>query len=205
MTCGSLRTSRACRRRSSCRSRARRRGRRSPSPRSCRARSAGSRPLVSSRIGASSSLSSAALARVETRRRLVEAEQHGFGAHGARDLEPALGAVGQVAGRIVGAVDQHLVEPVFRALDGRARPRDSRGAPRTPSRVKPEARISGLCCATIRFSSTVMPENSRMFWKVRATLRRARDRNPACARAGTRAGVGAGVIESCACPRSVGL
>ena len=44
-----------------------------------------------------------ALARIEAGRRLVEAEQHRIGAHGARDLEPALGAIGQVAGRIVGA------------------------------------------------------------------------------------------------------
>ena len=35
--------------------------------------------------------------------------------------------------------------------------------------VNPEARISTLCCATIKFSSTVMPWNRRMFWKVRAT------------------------------------
>ena len=40
-------------------------------------------------------------------------------------------------------------------------------------KVRPEARISTLCCATIRFSSTVMPWNSRMFWKVRATRARA--------------------------------
>ena len=33
----------------------------------------------------------------------------------------------------------------------------------------PLARISGLWCATSRFSSAVMPWNSRMFWKVRAT------------------------------------
>ncbi len=38
------------------------------------------------------------------------------------------------------------------------------------ARSGPEARISALCCATIRFSSAVMPGNSRMFWKVRATL-----------------------------------
>ena len=57
-------------------------------------------------------------ARIEAGGRLVEAEQHRIGAHGAGDLEPALGAVGQLAGRIVGAVDQaDLVEPVFRALD----------------------------------------------------------------------------------------
>ena len=51
----------------------------------------------------SSSLSSALLARVEAGRRFVEAEQHRVGAHGARDLEPALLAIGQVAGEIVGA------------------------------------------------------------------------------------------------------
>ena len=36
--------------------------------------------------------------------------------------------------------------------------------------MKPDARISALCCATIRFSSAVMPANRRMFWKVRATF-----------------------------------
>ncbi len=46
-----------------------------------------------------------ALARVEAGRRLVEAEQHGPRAHGARDLEPPLVAVGQVAGGLVGARD----------------------------------------------------------------------------------------------------
>ena len=43
------------------------------------------------------------------------------------------------------------------------------GAPISPRNVNPEARISALCWATIRFSSAVMPGNSRMFWKVRAT------------------------------------
>ena len=47
-----------------------------------------------------------AFARIEAGGRLVEAEQHRVGAHGARDLEPPLRAVGQVAGRIVGALDQ---------------------------------------------------------------------------------------------------
>ena len=44
-------------------------------------------------------------ARVEAGGRLVEAEQRRVGAHGAGDLQPALGAIGQVAGRVVGAVD----------------------------------------------------------------------------------------------------
>ena len=60
----------------------------------------------SSRIERRSWLSSVAFARVEAGGRLVEAEQHRIGAHGAGDLEPPLGAVGQVAGRIVGAVDE---------------------------------------------------------------------------------------------------
>ena len=80
----------------------------------------------SSRIERSSSLSSADLARVEAGGRLVEAEQHRVGAHGARDLEPPLRAIGQLAGRIVGAVDQaDLVEPVLGPLDRRA-PRAAR-------------------------------------------------------------------------------
>ena len=40
-----------------------------------------------------------ALARIEAGRRLVEAEQERLGAHGARDLEPPLSAIGQLAGR----------------------------------------------------------------------------------------------------------
>ena len=59
-----------------------------------------------------------ALARIEAGGRLVEAEQHRIGAHGAGDLEPALRAVGQLAGRIVGALDQaDAVEPVARLVD----------------------------------------------------------------------------------------
>ena len=75
----------------------------------------------SSRIEQQQLVELGALARVEAGGRLVEAEQHRVGAHGARDLEPALRAVGQVAGRIVGAVDQaDAVEPVARLLDRRA-------------------------------------------------------------------------------------
>ena len=71
----------------------------------------------SSRMNSSSSLSSADLARIEAGGRLVEAEQHRLGAHGARDLQAPLGAVGQVAGRIVRAVDEpDALEPVRRAF-----------------------------------------------------------------------------------------
>ena len=56
-------------------------------------------------------------ARVEAGGGFVEAEQHRIGAHRARDFEPALRAIGQFAGRIVGAIEQaDLVEPVFRPL-----------------------------------------------------------------------------------------
>ena len=75
-------------------------------------------------------------ARIEPRRRLVEAEQHRIGAHGARDLQPALRAVGQFAGRIVGAVDQaDLVEPVFRAAR-RLRPRGAGSSARRSGRAR---------------------------------------------------------------------
>jgi hypothetical protein len=56
--------------------------------------------------------------RVEPRRRLVEAEQMRLGAHGARDLQPPLVAIGQVGGRVVGAVDQpDALEPVDGLVD----------------------------------------------------------------------------------------
>ena len=56
--------------------------------------------------------------RIEAGRRLVEAQQFRPGAHGARDLQPALRAIGQVAGRVVGAVDQlRLFQPELRQLD----------------------------------------------------------------------------------------
>jgi hypothetical protein len=62
-----------------------------------------------------------AFARVEAGGRLVEAQQHRFGAHRARDFEPALRAIGQFAGGIVGAVEQaDAVEPERAPLDRRA-------------------------------------------------------------------------------------
>src|SRR5262245_37780084 len=57
---------------------------------------------------------------IESRRRLVEAEQHRIGAHGARDLEPTLAAVRQLAGQIIGARGQcNLLEQVARLVDRR--------------------------------------------------------------------------------------
>ena len=86
-----------------CRGPARRRGRRCASPRPCRARSAGwsSRrvDLAVDGCGCQQRRQLVALARVEPGGGLVEAEQDGSDAHGAGDLEPALVAVGQGAGR----------------------------------------------------------------------------------------------------------
>ena len=57
------------------------------------------------------------LARIEPGRRLVEAQELGIRAHGAGDLEPALGAIGQVGGGIVGPLDQpDALEPLHRLL-----------------------------------------------------------------------------------------
>ncbi len=56
-----------------------------------------------------------------------------------------------------------------RSIAARSALRDRRAGRAGRASVKPEARISALCWATIRFSSTVMPANRRMFWNVRAT------------------------------------
>src|SRR5581483_605528 len=59
------------------------------------------------------------IVRIQTGRRFIETEQQRAGAHGARDLEPALIAVRQTARGIVGAVDQmHALQPMTRQLDG---------------------------------------------------------------------------------------
>ena len=59
-----------------------------------------------------------ALAGVQSGRRLVQAEQRGLRAHRARDLEPPLVAIGEVAGRVVGAIEEiHPLEPVARLID----------------------------------------------------------------------------------------
>ena len=118
---------------------------------------------------------SAGLAWVEARCRLIEAEQGGLGAHGTRDLETPLGAIREVAGGIVRALgERNLVEPELGAINGLGLGVDvAFGAQKAQHRPSRDAAISALCWATIRFSSTVMPENRRMFWKVRATRARA--------------------------------
>src|SRR5215510_9797308 len=65
-----------------------------------------------------------ALIRIEAGGRLVETKQHRVRAHGARDLQPALAAIRQFAGGIVGAVGEGgAVEPIARLVDrGALRP-----------------------------------------------------------------------------------
>ena len=59
-----------------------------------------------------------AFARVQAGGGLVEAEQRGLGAHRARDLEAALIAIGQIAGGVVGAVEQpDALQPQRRQID----------------------------------------------------------------------------------------
>ena len=70
----------------------------------------------SSRIAQDQVVELGAFARIEAGRRLVEAEQHRVGAHGARDLEPPLVAIGQVAGRIVGAAIRPIASSQCRAF-----------------------------------------------------------------------------------------
>ena len=55
---------------------------------------------------------------IEAGGRLVEAQKLGPGAHGARDFQTPLRAIGQVAGRIVGTVDKiGLLQPVLGQVD----------------------------------------------------------------------------------------
>ena len=72
----------------------------------------------SSRMVLSSVLSSSDFARVEAGGGLVEAQQHRIDAHCAGDLQPALRAVRELAGGIVGALQEtDLVEPIFGAFN----------------------------------------------------------------------------------------
>ena len=129
-----------------------------------------------------------ALARIEAGGRLVEAEQHRIGAHGARDLEPPLRAVGQVAGRIVGALESGRSCPASsapsrsrrcsaRAIDVGAEHAEQREAGRDASAgcaarpagsPAPSCRGTGGCSGTCARRAPAASPGS-----------------PACARAGT--------------------
>ena len=117
------------------------------------------------------------LARVEAGGRFVQAQQHRVGAHRARDLQPPLRAIGQRAGGIVGARGQaDRVQPDAAPFPCPPPRRRGSGPGRAPPARRSRWRaIRVLCCATSRFSSTVMPANRRIFWNVRATLARGGD------------------------------
>ena len=134
------------------------------------------------------------LGRVEAGRRLVQAEQLGLGGQRPGDLEPALVAVGQVAGQLVGAVRDPdelaaasgrpavLLLQACRNAEGLANDRaGARGAgepaltPAAPPFARPATgtahRTLVLWCAsapTMTFSIAVISGKSRMFWNVRA-------------------------------------
>ena len=128
----------------------------------------------SSRIALSRALSGRGLLRMD-RPPARRGKQHRLGAHGARDFQPAL-SIGKRTGGVVGAPRQC----------GRAsRWRAQHISWQSPSSDQPEACIRRSCCATMRFSRTVMPGNRRMFWNVPATRPCARSRSPACAQAET--------------------
>ena len=127
--------------------------------------------FCSSRIAQQQLVQLRGLARVEAGRRLVEAEQHRVGAHGARDLQPALVAIGQAAGRPVGlGREADAVEPVAGDLDRLALRPPVAGQTRT-ARRRCSPRRASACCAARRSGSpaSTCRANSRMFWKVRAT------------------------------------
>ena len=67
------------------------------------------KPLIADRADQVAELT--LLGRIETGGRFVEQEDLRLGGHGARNLEPALEAVGQVARRVVGLCrDAHELE-----------------------------------------------------------------------------------------------
>ena len=136
---------------------------------------------------AAASLSSMAFARIEAGGRLVEAEQHRVGAHRARDLEAALRAVGQVAGRIVGAVD---ADGSFPASSAPSRPRSSRRGRRDAARTRRAAcsRTPPSACCAARPACSRTPSCRRTAGCSGTCARRAPAASPdsrACVRAGT--------------------
>src|ERR1700730_1746963 len=111
-----------------------------------------------------------ALVWIETGGGLIEAEKDRLRAHRARDLETALGAIGQLASRIVGALGQtDFVEPIARLVDG--------GALRPRIGAKPERakhRESGGAHQRIVLSNQKIFQN-RHAWEQPNVLECARD------------------------------
>ena len=108
------------------------------------------------------------LDRVGARGRLVEQQHSRLGAQRPGDLQPALLAVGQRAGELVGPV---RAAPPRRAERRRASvlscsSRRCQGRPSIAETAPARCRVS---TPILTFSSTVSAGNSRMFWNVRAT------------------------------------
>ena len=100
----------------------------------------------------SRSLSSPTFARVEAGRRLVEAQQHRAGAHGARDLQPALRAIGQRAGRLVGTATRPSASSQSRASSTAAALGPGVAGRGRAARAEARGRASA-CCAGPRSGS----------------------------------------------------
>ena len=92
----------------------------------------------------------------------------GLGGQRAGDFQPALVAVGQVAGpsrcALSASADELQQSPA--PCRGRRSSRRKGGQPQQGA--TPEA-FSRVCMPVMTFSSTVMSENMRMFWNVRAS------------------------------------
>ena len=115
-----------------------------------------------SRMRRISSIRSCFSLRVHPRGRLVEQQQLRFARQRARDLEPALHAVGEVARVLLGDVfepdeTQQLAAPAR----ARAAPR-ARCARRVQQRIENAARIRA-CSPVMTLSSADMNANRRMF------------------------------------------
>ena len=106
---------------------------------------------------------------VEPGGRLVEEEHLRLGGQGPGDLEAPLVAVGQVPGRLAGAVgDADELEQARGLALARVAPRGSSAGPLS-ERAAARSWRGGRRRPTMMFSTDVMFGNSRMFWKVRAT------------------------------------
>ena len=106
------------------------------------------------------------LLRVHARGRLVEQQQLRVRRQRARDLEPALVAVGQVHRELAVALEADEVQQLAPLLDRGSSPRACTNG---VWRIMPVRRdLIRACMPTWTFSSAVIVRNSLMFWNVRA-------------------------------------
>ena len=120
----------------------------------------------SSRMRPISAVIVARLDGVHARRRLVEQQQLRLAGQRARDLQPPLVAVGQVAGQLVLAAPQaDVVEPAWRPSPATCLLRAAGAA--SGARRRRAMRAAASACRPARSRCAVMLANRRMFWKVR--------------------------------------